>query len=214
MPIIASKVQKVEIMEEGSYPARIYRIIHIGTIPSFEGKLQDKVRITFEFPTEMRVFSEEKGEQPQVLSKEYTLSTHEKSALRKLIVACDPKALKPDDDGFVADYDIENLLGKPCLVSVEHTAKGENTYANIRVETPLPKGMACPPQVNESVSVSYDRFDQNAFDQLPLFIKEKMAQSLEYRKLMEKPGDVPFESDEEIRETPNEEIISLDDIPF
>lgn len=36
-----------------------------------------------ELPTELRVFSEKKGEQPLVIDKEYTLSMAEKSNLRK-----------------------------------------------------------------------------------------------------------------------------------
>lgn len=195
MPIIASSKQEKTFapLEEGSYAARIYQIIHLGTIPGFQGAMQNKVRITFEFPTELKVFKEENGEQPQVLSKEYTLSTHEKSGLRKLIVACDPKALKVGDDGLIEEYDIENLLGKSCLVSVEHTTKGENTYANIKVETVLPKGMVCPPQINESVSISYDHFDQEAFNKLPQFIREKMQSSFEYQAMINPDGAIaPF----------------------
>lgn len=194
MSILATN-KKIEysILEEGSYAARIYQIIHLGTIQGFQGAMQNKVRITFEFPTELKVFKEENGEQPQVLSKEYTLSTHEKSGLRKLIVACDPKALKVGDGGLIEEYDIENLLGKSCLVSVEHTTKGENTYANIKVETVLPKGMVCPPQINESVSISYDHFDQEAFNKLPQFIREKMQSSFEYQAMINPDGAIaPF----------------------
>lgn len=214
MSILATN-KKIEysILEESSYAARIYQIIHLGTIPGFQGAMQNKVRITFEFPTELKVFKEENGEQPQVLSKEYTLSTHEKSGLRKLIVACDPKALKVGEDGLVEEYDIENLLGKSCLVSVEHSTKGENTYANIKIETVLPKGMICPPQVNESVSISYDHFDQAAFDKLPAFIQEKMKSSYEYKKMTEDPNEVPFESPVDPVEFPEDEI-NLSDIPF
>lgn len=212
MAIIATKGQGKQYypIEEGSYPARVYQIIHLGTIPGYQDVMQNKVRITFEFPTELKVFKEENGEQPQVLSKEYTLSTHEKSGLRKLIVACDPKALKVGDDGLVDEYDIEQLLGKACLVSVEHATKGENTYANIKVETVLPKGMICPPQINESVSISYDNWNQEAFEKLPTFIREKMMSSYEYKKLKEDPNEVPFESPIEF---PEEEI-NLEDIPF
>jgi hypothetical protein len=35
---------------------------------------QRKIRFSFELPTELRVFSEEKGEQPIAIHKEYTLS--------------------------------------------------------------------------------------------------------------------------------------------
>jgi hypothetical protein len=44
---------------------------------------QRKIRLTFELPTELKVFDEEKGEQPTVLGKKYTLSLSEKAFLRK-----------------------------------------------------------------------------------------------------------------------------------
>src|ERR1035437_6665845 len=105
-------------MEEGAYPARIYQILHIGTVAGFQGTMQNKVRIVFEFPTEMKVFDQAKGEQPQSLSQDYTLSFHEKATLTKVIKACDPKALKVGEDGFMEEYEVENLLGKSCLVTV------------------------------------------------------------------------------------------------
>lgn len=199
MSIIARKTttKDFEPIEEGSYPARIYQIIHEGTITGFQGQLQNKVRITFEFPTEMKVFKEENGEQPQVLSNEYTLSFHEKSQLRKVIDACDPKALKTiSDDGFVEEYDIENLLGKACLVTIVHKeGKDGNTYANIGNCTVLPKGMVCPPQVNPSKSLSFDNFDKEFFESLPQFIKDKIKSSTEYQTMegiKEDLDDVPF----------------------
>lgn len=211
MPILATtkKTSSTPSIDEGSYAARIYKIIHIGTYPDYTGVAKNKVMITFEFPTELKVFKEELGEQPVSLSKEYTLSTHEKAGLRKLILACDPKALKTDDDGFAEEYDIEKLLGKSCLVSIEYSERGENTYANIKVETVLPKGMVCPPQINESVSLNYDNFNETAFSTLPLFIKEKMQSSYEYKKMNQDPLDVPFKGN-----GISAEELDLSDIPF
>lgn len=215
MPILAtkSKGSNFEPIAEGSYPARIYQIIHLGTIPGFQGSMQNKVRISFEFPTELKVFKEENGEQPQVLSKEYTLSTHEKSGLRKLITACDPTAFKKiSEDDFQEEYDIEKLLGKCCLVSVIHkdAKAGDAVYANIDVETVMPKGMVCDPQINESKSLSYDNFDESLFNSLPSFIQEKMKQSYEYKKMTEDPNEVPFPDSY----NNGDEDIKLEDIPF
>lgn len=77
-----------EPMPAGNYPARCISMIHIGTVPEeYQGekKMQDKVRITWEFPTEQKVFKEENGEQPYNLSKEFTLSLNEKANLRKVL---------------------------------------------------------------------------------------------------------------------------------
>lgn len=193
-----NKKTQYDILEEGAYPARIYQIIHIGTVPGFQGKLQNKARITFEFPTEMKVFDEKKGEQPMVLSQDYTLSFNEKAGLRKVIDACDPKALKAvGEDGLVEVYDIEKLLGKSCLVTIIHKASkdGQNTYANIGGCTVLPKGMVCPAQINPSKSLSYDAWDQSFFETLPKFLQDAMKSSDEYRFMTIDKDEVPFVGD-------------------
>lgn len=198
MPIIATKSESKNYkpLEEGAYPARIYQIIDIGTVQGYQGALQHKVRITWEFPTETKVFKEENGEQPYVLSSDYTLSFHEKSQLRKVIDACDPRALTlVGEDGLVEQYDIEKLLGKACLVTVVHkqSKTTDSVYANIGNCTVMPKGMVCPPQINESKSLSFDSFDQNYFNTLPKFIQDMIMSSLEYQKMMEDPNDLAFE---------------------
>lgn len=186
-----SESKVFEPLAEGAYPARIYQIVHVGTYPDYTGALKNKVRLTFEFPTELKVFKEENGEQPQVLSQEYTVSFHEKSQLRKVIDACDPKALKSiDGDGFVEEYDIESLLGKSCLVTVIHkeAKTGDAVYANIGNCTVMPKGMECPSQINESRVLNYDAFNKEVFLAQPQFVQDKIKSSLEYKALFEDKG--------------------------
>ncbi len=204
MAIIAKKTtdKNFEPLAEGAYPARIYQVIHIGSVPGFQGQIQNKVRITWEFPTETKVFKEENGEQPYVLSNDYTLSFHEKSQLRKVIDACDPKALKAvGEDGLVEEYDIENLLGKACLVTVIHkdSKTSEAVYANIGNCTVMPKGMTCPEAINEPKSLSYDNFDKEYFVTLPQFIQDKMKSSSEYKwmEMDSKDEAVPFVSEDD-----------------
>jgi len=53
-----------EPVEAGTYAARCYSMVYMGTIDEkFQGqeKTQKKVRLTFELPTELKVFKEEKG---------------------------------------------------------------------------------------------------------------------------------------------------------
>ena len=202
MAIIATnKKIEVEIVEAGSYPARIYQMIQIGNVAGFQGQIQNKVRIGFELPTELKVFKEENGEQPRVISQEYTLSFHEKSKLRKVIEACEPNALKIAEDGFLEEFNIEALIGKECLITIAHKASKEgNQFAYIDSVTRLPKGMICPKAINTPVILSYDNWNQEIFDKQPDFIKEKIKSSQEYQRMINgedgKPinetKDVPF----------------------
>lgn len=192
--------KEFEPIAEGAYPARIYQIIHIGTIAGFQGAMQNKVRITFEFPTELKVFKEENGEQPQVLSQDYTLSFHEKATLTKVINACDPKALKIGEDGLVDEYDVEKLLGKCCLVTVAHKAGKEGkVYANVANCTVMPKGMECPTAINEPKVLNYDNFNEEMFASLPQFLQDKIKSSSEYQGMKnskaKENGEDPFDVD-------------------
>lgn len=198
--------KEFEPIAEGAYPARIYQIIHIGTIPGYQGVMQNKVNITFEFPTELKIFKEDKGEQPQVLSQDYTLSFHEKATLTKVINACDPKALKIGDDGLIEEYDTEKLIGKSCLVTVVHKlGKDGKVYANIGNCTVMPKGMVCPDAINETKILNYDDFNKELFESFPKFIQDKIKSSSEYQAMnntkAKENGEDPFEFDD------NEEII-------
>lgn len=187
MAIIATnkKSESVEAIEAGSYAARIYQMIHIGTIVGFQGALQNKIRIGFELPTELHVFDKEKGEQPRVISQDFTLSFNEKSTLRKVITACDPKALELDKDGLMDVFDVESLIGKDLLVTIVHKPRkdGQGIFACLENYSPLPKGMVCPPAINEVQILSYDNWDEALYNKLPDFLKEKIASSDEYNAM-------------------------------
>ncbi len=199
MAIIATnkKGEGFDPIEAGSYPARVYQMIQLGTIAGFQGVMQNKVRIGFELPTEMMVFDQAKGEQPRVISQDYTLSFHEKAKLTKVINACDPKALSVGDDGFMEEFDVETLIGKDCLITIGNKPKKDGTgnYAFIDSCTRLPKGMTCPKQINPTQVLSFDNWNQETFDKLPDFIKEKIVSSDEYKvmKGIVPTEDVPFE---------------------
>jgi hypothetical protein len=177
-----------EPIPAGSYAARCYSMIHIGTNEETilgTVKRLNKVRITWELPTETKVFKEKNGEQPYVLSKEFTLSMHEKANLRKFLQSWRGKTFTEKE---AESFDISVLLGKPCLISVNHKqAKNGNTYAEIAGVNLLPKGMECPPQINESQELTYSNFNQSLFDSLPDFLKDKITTSDEY-KLMTNPN--------------------------
>ena len=200
MAIIATnkKMEGIEPIEAGSYPARVYQLIHLGTVQGFEGKMQNKVRIGFELPTEMHVFDKEKGEQPRVISKDFTLSFNEKATLTKVITACDPKALEVGDDGLMEAFDVETLVGKDCLITIAQKPKkdGAGNYAYIDSTTRLPKGMTCPNAINEPQILNYTNWNEELYQKLPDFLKEKIATSDEYKTMkgLNSPtgDDAPF----------------------
>lgn len=174
-----------QLTPAGNYIARCYQMIHIGTIEdSFMGqpKKFNKVRIGWELPTELRVFKPENGEQPSVITKEFTLSMHEKSNLRKMLASWRGKDFTEEE---AKSFDITRLLGIPCFLNLIHKPNKENTklYEEVASISPLPKGVTCPPQINNTLLWDYDTHDYEIFNQLPDFIKADIQRSEEYKKL-------------------------------
>lgn len=178
---IATKTQR-EILDEGTYPARIYEYIHLGTQKGeWEGRETNyyKIRFTFEFPTEKRIFKEENGEQPMVMSFDATLSLNEKANLRKLSEACFGKM----SDAEAVNFDVDSLIGKACLVSVAHKPPKDGiVYAFMNGFMPLMKGLTVEPQINESKVLTFDNWSDEVFKTLPDFVKEKINASPEFKK--------------------------------
>ena len=169
-------------LEAGSYLGRCYSLIHIGTAEELylgEPKVQNKIQITFELPTELKVFKEENGPQPVVFSKDFTLSLHPKAGLRKFLESWRGKSFT---EAELKGFDLASLLGVPCQLSIAHkTNEAGKTYANI-VGISLPmKGTTVPPQVNPTFEFNYDPFDQAKFDSLSEFVKEKIRKTDEYK---------------------------------
>jgi len=185
---VGTKTQR-EILPEGTYQARIYEYIHLGTQKGeFEGRETNyyKVRFTFEFPTEKKVFKEENGEQPHVMSFDATLSFNEKANLRKIAEACFGKM----SDAEAVNFDVDTLVGKACLVSVAHKPPKDGiVYAYINGFMPLMKGLTVEPQINTSKVLTFENWDQEVFDSLPTFIQDKIKLSPEYRALKQL-GDI------------------------
>lgn len=199
-----------EPIPAGTYVARCYQMIHIGTtLENIKGdsKWMNKVRISFELPTELKEFKQGEGEKPFVIDKEFTLSMYKNANLRKFLEGWRGKAFT---DAEAEVFDVTKLLGVPGMISIIHntSAKG-NVYADIASCSTLPKGLTCPPPINERRELNYDdAWDAKFFSTLPDFIKNKMMDSKEFRAMM----------NPEIHEMPSDQETNnqspADDLPF
>lgn len=186
MAIVATNTggTSFEPVPAGTYAARCFSMIHIGTVKENvmgTEKLLNKVRVSWELPTEQKVFKEEYGSQPYVVSKEFTLSMHEKATLRKFMESWRGKGYTDEEAQSV---DITKMLGVPCMLSIVHkkSEKSGNTYAEISAVTSVPRGMTVPPQINSTLEFNYDNFNSTLFECLPDYLKDKMRQTPEYQK--------------------------------
>ena len=185
MSITAPAGPKRELPPAGNHLARVYQIIHIGTVTSdFKNedgseKTINKVRIGWELPNEMRVFKEGADEQPMSMSQEYTLSMNEKANLRKLIEGILGVALEEKE---AESFDVVKLIGMSCMIQVNHkTSAAGNQYAVVVNAATVPKGMKVPKAINDPKILDYDNWDQTYYDTLPDFLKETISSSYQYR---------------------------------
>jgi len=204
----STKVQR-ELIPNGTHVARCYSMVHIGTVQwEYLGEIKhtNKVRLTFELPHELRVFNSDKGEQPIVISKEYTLSMHEKANLRKDVEAWRGKRFTEQE---ADDFDITKLLGRACMLNIiDQEAKNGNIYNNIAGISPLMKGMECPAQYNESFEFNYqDSFDSAWVENQPEFIKDMIKGTPEYQDRITQLNDAELDKEMNAK-------IDNDDLPF
>lgn len=199
-----------EPIATGNYPARCYSMVHIGTVEETilgVTKKLNKVRITWELPTELKIFKEENGEQPCVISKEFTLSLHEKATLRSFLKNWRGKDFTDEE---AKAFDIEKLVGAPCMLNITHKTKkdGSGVYAEIGSVSAMPKGFVCPEQINQSFVFTYDDFSEEKFNTLPEFMRNKMVNSDEY-KAVKNPNEVHINEPQNLGKEEEH-----DDLPF
>lgn len=200
----APKPQTTRVLPpKGTHLATCVGLIQIGTIESNfkdqngEAQWSEKIRLTFELPEELHTFKGE-DKKPLVVSQEYTHSMGSKSNLRPIVEGILDVALQ-DEEAYA--FDLEELLGRSCLITLAHQdSKKGTTYAVIKSTAPLMKSMVKPAQINPSKILTYEKWDKEYFDSLPDFIKDTMRGSKQYKitfgtteKLEDlNPDDIPF----------------------
>ena len=167
----------------GTYPARMVQLLDLGTqISDFQGetKAAHKLLLTFEICDPET--SRDDGK-PFTISKRFTASLHEKAGLRKTLESWRGRPFSPEE---LRGFNLQNVLGKPCLLSVVQEQKGDRTYSNIASIMGLPKGMTCPEPSNTPASFDLSKPDWDTFDSLSERLQEQIAESPEGRAAIAK----------------------------
>lgn len=169
------------ICPAGAHIARCYMMIDLGTQPAF-GKEKNptrKIRIGFETPEEKTVFIEQKGEEPFTLSKKYTLSTNEKSNLRKDLESWRGRPFTEEE---AKKFDVSRVLGAAAVINVIHKEKqGGGKTAIIASIAPLMKGQKCPDKISAPLIYDMQNPDPGVFNVLPKWVQEEIQSALEFK---------------------------------
>jgi hypothetical protein len=164
----------------GAHVARCYRIVDLGTQSRMwngDNKTQHLIQVYWELPTNLMTEGASAGK-PFTVEQRFTASLSEKATLRKVLESWRGRKFTPAE---LAGFDLQNIIGKPCLINVVHVDKNERVYANVASVMQVPGGMVVPPQVNPSLFFSLTNFDAAVFESLPDYLKEKIKTSPEYR---------------------------------
>lgn len=199
-----------ELCPAGNHLAVCNRVVDLGTQKvEYEGqiKMQQKVFIGWVIPGELM----EDG-RPFGIGKRYTLSMHEKAAMRKDLESWRGKAFTPEELGPSGTFEIQNLIKKACFLSVVHTTRDGKTYANISAVASLPKGTQTPTGEWETVFLSLDEkeFVPSVFESLSEKMQETIASSPEFKSLPYAGGPTAVRS---IAER-TEDAQDIEDLPF
>lgn len=161
-------------LEDGPVLARIVSVIDLGLQEQTDWKTKEKtdpkkiVMITYETPDEMITY-EKGGEEvtkPRWISKDYTLSFHEKSALTSLVDALNPNLQSLDE-----------LLNVPCMVTIGSTSTGNAKV--ISVAKPM-KGAVVGELQSDTFHFDFSHPDMELFDALLEWQQNKIKSALDY----------------------------------
>jgi hypothetical protein len=170
-------------VEDGTYPARVVRIIDFGLQYATDFKtgevkkyddgndvIQHKVWIDFELPTE--TIDIDGVKKPRWYGKEYTVSSHEKAAIQALLKAADP-----DGKATMKGKNVVGLLGLPVMLTIGSTSTGKAKVAGI---TRLIKGMSVDPLANPTLFFDLDEATYKDFELLPEWMQKRIKDGVDF----------------------------------
>jgi hypothetical protein len=192
----ASEGGSFEEAPVGNHVARCVRLIDLGTHHGeFQGKpnTRNQVLFTWELCQELM-----KDGKPFTIGKFYTNSLSEKSNLRPDLEAWRGKTFSPEE---LARFDLQNVLGAPCMLQVVKNDKNKSVVASV---ASMPKGMKAPEPANTPTAFWIDEWDQEVFDSLPDGLKKMIHDSDEYKEMHGQPREAAMEGIQGM----------TDDVPF
>jgi len=166
----------------GTHVARCYSIVDIGTQKGEylgEPTSRNQIIVRWELPFETEEF--EGVQKPLIVSRFYTNSLGEKANLRKDL---ENWRSKPFTESELKAFDLNSIIGAPCVVSVIHNEKGKAKVTGVGA---IPKGTSCPPQFNNKVEFWIDEYNEAVFQSLPKGFQELIVKSDEFKKMLS-PG--------------------------
>ena len=175
----ASSGEGFELPDAGAVVGRCYMVVDLGTQDTtFKGtpKKTHKILLVWELAEMM-----EDG-RPFAISSRYTLSLFDQAILRQHLESWRGRGFTDEE---LAGFDVKNVLGAYCMLSIVHNKEGDKTYANVKGIMPVPRGMEKPAAVNKNIYFDVDIGDINT---LPEWIQNVVKKSDEWKARVNTAG--------------------------
>ena len=175
----ANSSSNIEPIPEGTYLAVCNMLVDLGEQYNETYKNSSKkVLIGWEIPEE--TYTNADGEEkPRQITKRYTASLNEKSTLRKDLAAWRGKNFTDEE---LKKFDLRNIVGKSCLLTIIHKDNNDRVYAQISSISSLPKGMAKGNLSGEPLIFDLDNNELKLIDFLPEWIAKIIKNSVTYQE--------------------------------
>jgi len=156
------------LVPQGTHLGACFLVADIGQQETSYG-MKHKLVMGWELPKEMIDIEGEK--KPMIVYNTYTVSLSEKANLRRDLESWRGREFTAEE---LKGFDVFNVMGAPCMMSIVHKTVGDKTYANIASVSALPKGME-----GEKVTrlLKYSPDDPEQLSELPEWIQKKIGVS-------------------------------------
>lgn len=164
----------------GTYVGRCFSVIDLGTYNTeFGGEKRERheVRISWEVPDE--IIERDGQSKPATISKTFTHSLHEKSALRHTLESWRGRTFT---DQELQGFDLAKLLGAACTLTISEVNNEGKSRAVVSAVGKLGKGMKCGEQVNKSLEYSVALGKDGTYAGFPDWLKKKLDSCLEWNR--------------------------------
>ncbi len=186
LTVNANATTSITPIKEGTYLAVCNMLIDLGVQYNETYKNSSrKVLVGWELPEETIVVDGE--EKPRMLSKQYTASLSDKANLRQDLISWRSRDFTPDE---LKAFDLKNIVGKSCLITVIHRESNGKTYANISTIAALPKGMPKGKLSEPATVFDLDTCKLEDIDNLPKWIADIVRKSQTYEERMAEPAAI------------------------
>jgi len=194
MALIAKETESAyPQIPEGLHPAYCWGVFDIGE--QYNERFQkhrQQVIISWALPYERITVNG--NDEPRTISKTYTLSLNERSALRGDLQSWRGKRFTTEE---LEGFDLTKLLGVPCQLQILHTETDGKSYSNIASIVTYPKALPALAKEIQPLHFDMDAANLDDIEWLPSWVAKRIRESLTYQQKMEGgqyPAEDPFEA--------------------